>query len=215
MVLLYYIQFQKFKTQKNKLLKKVYLLIIMFSISLNVNCQNITYNILNQNYSDFLHTINSNANYWKSNNSYQAKHNNFRIELYQTIGNTAVIKFSNYKDFEKLIKEIVKNSWFNFKYCTSFNEPIVYNFNSEKAKFRFNLSEFKLSVEYPNSTSKYLENYNDLLTVFICDSDNSYAYHTNIKCENLNLCKSNILKTNIKDAKKINYKQCEICSTFE
>jgi hypothetical protein len=54
------------------------------------------------------------------------------------------------------------------------------------------------------------ENHSDETTVLICNSQNSYAYHSH-KCSGLQRCKSEIINIRVSEAKKQGRSACKIC----
>jgi hypothetical protein len=70
----------------------------------------------------------------------------------------------------------------------------------------------RVSIEYPSTISSLMDRNFGLTSVFVCLSADSYAFHTNLKCEGLGNCKADIAKSNISEAKKYNYRFCEKCT---
>jgi hypothetical protein len=195
-------------------MKKIIQLSIFLSFFAVANGQNLQFNVLNKEYNSFVREVKNSNEYFVNDNYLQAKVKKFSIRLYDSGFNIAIIKFDQKKDFDKLVSEIIKSSYFDYRYCKSYNEPITYLFHSNIGnKYSFSSNELQISVEYPTSTSQFLDSNNQHLTVFVCNSDNSYAYHTNLKCGNLNNCTKEINKAIILEAKKFGYKTiCEVCS---
>jgi hypothetical protein len=56
------------------------------------------------------------------------------------------------------------------------------------------------------------ERINKETNVYICDSENSYAYHSSNTCRGINRCKSQILEVTKSDAvNKYQRRACKIC----
>lgn len=66
--------------------------------------------------------------------------------------------------------------------------------------------------QYNSQHQPLIENVNKEVKVYICDSENSYAYHSNSSCRGINRCKSQILEVTKSDAiNTYNRKACKIC----
>jgi len=145
---------------------------------------------------------------------FQGKTDSKYLKFYNSTGPIVTIDFKSQSEYLNIIEQIQKNANFRFKFCTDYDDNVVYNYQTSNGnKLRFNFNEMKLSVEYSSSTNKFLDSNFEFTPVFVCVSDNAYAYHTNLKCEGLGNCDAKIAKTNIKEAKKYNYKFCEICTS--
>ena len=145
---------------------------------------------------------------------FQGKESGLYIKFYKAIGITVVIDLQSQAHYSKLITEITTKANFLFKYCTDYNSPIVYNYiTSSNNKIRFNYSKKQISIEYPSELGSFMETNSENLPVFVCISNDAYAYHTNLKCEGLGNCEKEVAKTNIKEAKKFKYQICEICTS--
>lgn len=186
-----------------------------------MNAQEINYSQLNINSEDLKESLYNNENYFNGGSYdlpyFQGKVNDIYIKFYNSTGIIVIFDFKSKSDFLSSVREIQKNANFRFKYCTDYNEPIVYNYETYGGnKIRFNFSEMRVSVQFPSKTDDlFTRNYELISTVFICISKDAYAYHTNLRCEGLSNCDAKVAKSNIKEAKKYNYRICEICTTDE
>lgn len=198
--------------------KLIFLFVFIFSAS--VNAQKINYSYFLTSTENLKNHLSKTNDYfigkYQGNISYQGKSGDLDIVFYNTISEYIIFRFSNSKDYHDLLNEIKSKAFFYYKFCSDYNHPIVYNFlTNNDHKIRFNLEEYQISLEYPSDILGLLNENSEILTpVFTCNTDYSYAFHTNIKCEGLNNCKGKIYKTNIKNAKKDGYKLCHICSSF-
>jgi uncharacterized protein YgiM (DUF1202 family) len=77
------------------------------------------------------------------------------------------------------------------------------------AKVQYGSSFGYVAFTYLSATKPYIptkaENY-----VLICNSENSYAYHSHY-CHGLNRCKASVSKVTISQAKAKGYRACGIC----
>ncbi|XMO87169.1 hypothetical protein AAFN75_02550 [Algibacter sp. AS12] len=135
------------------------------------------------------------------------------IKFHKTTGVNATFDFKTDSEFLSIIHEIQNNAIFKYKFCTDPNENIAYNYETFGGnKIRFNYGEMRISLEFPSKLNTFLESNTEFTSVFVCISDDAYAYHTNLKCNGLGNCEAEISKIDIKRAKKNNYKICEICT---
>lgn len=165
-------------------------------------------------------SLNDNDNYFSGGNNdlpyFQGKTNDLYIKFYKSTGTIVIFDFKSKTEYLKIIREIQSNLNFRFKYCTDYNEPIIYNYQTNSGnKIRFNFNEMRISVEYPSKVNSFLNSNSEFTSVFVCVSKEAYAYHTNLRCEGLANCDAKIAKSNIKEAKEYNFRICEICSTDE
>ena len=171
--------------------------------------------ILDRSFSSLTNYLQSSENYFKNRNYFQAKYGNFSIQIVSGLGNNAIIVFKKEADFKKLALDIMNNAYFDFKFCNDYDSSVVYNFHSGlENRFRFNFDELRISVEYPNSLSEFAQSNIDLLGVFVCGTDDSYAYHTNLRCGNLNQCSGKIYKSTIREATGMKYRICGSCTSI-
>ncbi|MBI9036194.1 MAG: hypothetical protein JEZ03_17175 [Bacteroidales bacterium] len=68
-----------------------------------------------------------------------------------------------------------------------------------------------LSCNQSTTKNKTKENTQTEQTVFICDSEASYAYHKNKNCRGLKRCKADVKEIKLSTAKKKGRKPCKIC----
>ncbi|MBZ9630540.1 hypothetical protein LB465_07085 [Salegentibacter sp. LM13S] len=188
---------------------------LVFS-SLSVAAQELNYSHLDGNAQGFQSYLSNNDDYFSGGSEnypyYQGKINHTYIKFHKSAIVNVVINFPSQEQYLAVVKNIKRNANFNFKYCTDYNQPITYNYQTSSGnKIRFNFEEPKISIEYPSKTSSVLNRNFEFLPVFICLSDDAYAYHTNLRCGGIGNCTGDIRKTDIKGAKNNKYKICEIC----
>lgn len=196
------------------------LFIIIFFFIVNANSQEINYSQLKSTSENLKSSLYNDDNYFSGGNSdlpyFQGKINEIYIKFYKSTGTIVLFDFKSKTAYLKVIREIQNNANFRFKYCTDYNEPIVYNYETNSGnKIRFNFNDMRVSVEYPSKVNSFLDSNSEFTPVFVCTSKGAYAYHTNLRCEGLANCDAEIAKTNIKEAKGYNYRICEICTTAE
>lgn len=194
-------------------------LFLLFTIlpAIQSYSQNLNYSHLEQNSETFQNYLAQSGNYFSGGSSsypyFQGKTSNSYIKFYRSTGTTCIIDLKSEQDFISLVRKIQRNANFRFKYCTDYNEPIVYNYETYGGnKIRFNFNDMRISVEYPSKLNSFIESNSEFTSVFVCLSNDAYAYHTNLRCEGLGNCDTKIAKSNIKEAKKYNYRICEICT---
>lgn len=200
-------------------MKKILPLLIILLLFINAKSQTIEYSI----YSSSSETL---KNYlYKSDNFvsggrkdipyFQGKYDDIYIKFHESIGTIVIISFGNQSEYLKFIRDIKKNAHFQYKYCSDYNSPITYNYIEKKNHIRFNLNEMSISITYTSKVNSFLDQNEGFTTAFVCTSNDSYAYHTNLKCEGLGNCNAQIAKTNFNEAKEYDYKICEICTTHQ
>lgn len=182
------------------------------------NGQTINYNTLVTTAPDLKNSLLKNSDYFSGGNSelpyFQGKFTDSYIKFYKSTGTVVTFDLKSQEEYVKLIREIQQKAIFRFKFCLNYDEPVVYNYETSNGnKLRFNFSEMRISVEYPSKINSLLDRNSGLTSVFVCLSENAYAYHTNLKCEGLGNCESDIAKSNMTEAKKYNYSFCEICTS--
>lgn len=195
-------------------------LTLVFIFCAKTYSQQLSYNDFSSDSESLKSSFYNNSDYFSGGTSdlpyFQGKHSNSYIKFYKTTGVTVIFDIKSQQEFLKLVRTIQKNANFRFKFCTDYNEPIVYNYQTNEGnKIRFNFNESKISVEYPSKLNSFLDSNSEFTPVFVCISEGAYAYHTNLKCEGLANCDAQISKSNIKEAKKHNYRICEICTSDE
>ncbi|AFL81773.1 hypothetical protein Aeqsu_2313 [Aequorivita sublithincola DSM 14238] len=198
-------------------MKKNFTLILAFLISSIVFGQKITFNHFSSTAENLKRYLLNSGDYISSGNAdlpyFQGKEDSKNIKFYKSTGVTVIFDFKTDSEYLSIVHDIQNNAEFRFQFCTDKNESIVYNYETYVGnKIRFNFSEMRISLEFPSELNNFIDENSDLTTVFVCKSDNSYAFHTNLKCSGLANCKSEISKTDIRSAKKSNYKICEICT---
>jgi hypothetical protein len=186
----------------------------------NFYSQNITYDLLNSTSETLKEYLSNSEKYFSGGTSdlpyFQGKLNDSYIKFYKSTGVIVIFDLKSQAEYSKIIRTIQNNAYFRFKFCTDYNEPIVYNYQTNSGnKIRFNFNQMRISVEYPSKTNSFLESNSEFTPVFVCISEGAYAYHTNLRCEGLANCDAQIAKSNIKEAKKYNYRICEICTSDE
>lgn len=190
-------------------------IVVLYFFPLKIKSQNIDYYMLNCSSNELINSLNKNKNYLKNSNSYYPNNKYFKINIYNTTGVYVNIKFKNINLFHKTILMVQTNALFSNKFCTSYTMPVTFKFTTINGNIiRFNNDEMEIQIEYPSKVNSYMNSFTQFNTVFVCNSDKAYAYHTNIKCEGLHNCETNILETNSQNAVKKDYKICEICSTY-
>lgn len=198
---------------KGLLLTSLFLAIFSFEVS----GQELEYSNFSSSSDDLKRTLNSSEEYFSGGNEdlpyFQGKYNNSYIKFYKSLGTTVIFDIKSQQEYLKLVQEIRENANFRFKFCTDYDEPVVYNYEASNGnKIRLNLSQMRISVEYPSNVNSFIDRNSGLTSVFLCLSEDAYAYHTNLKCEGLGNCETDIAKSNISEAKKYNYRFCEICT---
>lgn len=195
--------------------------LILFCTTLFLICtssaQNITYSDLNNTADSFKKELSYNNQYFSGGSSeypfFQGKQSYSYIKFYNSTITTCVIDFQSEQNYISLIKEIQRKATFRFKFCTDYDEPVIYSYLTNNGhNIRFDFNEMRISIEYPSTINTFLKSNSEITSVFVCVSDGAYAYHTNLKCSGLANCDKKIAKTNIKEAKKYNFKICEICT---
>lgn len=179
--------------------------------------QELTYSNLSSSSDNLKQTLSSSEEYFSGGSPelpyFQGKYSNSYIKFYKSLGTTVLFDIKSQQEYIKLIREIQSSANFRFKFCTDYNEPVVYNYEASNSnKIRFNFSEMRISVDYPSKVNSLIDQNFGLTTAFVCLSDDAYAFHTNLRCEGLGNCESDIAKSNISEAKKYNYRFCEICT---
>lgn len=158
--------------------------------------------------------LNKSNEYLKGGKYYYAKNSKFNIEFQNTTGVYANFKITNIADFSNIVAAINSAAFLKFKFCANYNSPIVYNYETTNGnKIRYNFDERIIQIQYPSSMNSFIDSNFEFTPVFVCTSKVSYAYHTNLKCERLQNCETQIAKSNIREAKKYGYKFCEICTS--
>lgn len=200
--------------------KKITLILIFVFCSIQFYGQTLSYEYFTIAPNSLKEFLLDNDDYFSGGTSdlpyFQGKSNNIYIKFYRAIGTTVIYEFKSDTEYLKLIREIKNKANFRFKYCTSYNDPIVYNYQTTSGnKIRFNFSENRISIEYPSKLNSFLNENSEFTPVFVCVSEGAYAYHTNLKCEGLANCDAQIAKSNIKEVKKFKYRICEICTIHE
>lgn len=181
-------------------------------------CQSIPFSYLNTNSENLSYYLTNNQNYWgekKANHEYfQSKSGSTFIKIYKSVIVNVTIDFKNKTDYIKTLTEIRNKTIFQYKYCSDFESPVVYTYKTNFNTIRFNLYEYQISIQYNSELDSFFEENQHTFPVFVCPSYNSYAYHTNLRCNGLNNCNSDIYKFNLRDAQRSKkYKMCEICSS--
>ena len=195
----------------------IYLLLILFVNISNSFSQSLDYVYFNNSAKNLKEFFSKNKNYQKSgsNELPYFSNGNIEIKFYDAIGETAVFKFKKKNDFNYAVNEIFSKANFDFKYCLEYYSPIIYNLNTSNAnEIRIDLINFSIEVQHPSKLGDFMKQNRDMMPVIICTSDNSYAYHTNIKCEGFNNCKTEFIKSNVREVKRAGYKLCLICSSL-
>ena len=198
-------------------MKKHFVFILAFSFSSILFGQKITYTHLNSTSENLKEKLLHSGEYFTGENTelpyFQGKEDSKYIKFYKSTGDVVTIDFKTDSEYLAIIYDIQNNANFRFKFCTDYDENIVYNYETSSGnKIRFDFGEMRISVEYKSKLNNFLDNNSDFGSTFTCESDNSYAYHTNLKCNGLGNCEANISKTNIRSAKTNGYKICEICT---
>ncbi len=188
--------------------------------NLTILAQDVNYSYFNTSSENLKKFLLDNQNYMTGGNSenpyFQGKHKSVYIKFYNTIGINVTFDIESTKDYVTVVNEISERANFRYKYCSDYDEPVVYNYESDGGnKIRYNLEKKQISVQYPSKLSSILESNDGLTTVFVCLSKQAYAYHTNLKCEGLGNCDSDIAKSTIEKVTKYDYKICEICTREE
>lgn len=199
-------------------MKKHFALLITFFLSITIYGQKVSYNDLNVSSINLKNSLRNSGNYFSNEPHdlpyFQGKTDSKYIKFYKSTGIVVTIDFKSQNEYLILINEIQKRANFRFKFCTDYEENIVYNYiTSSGNKIRFSFNEMRISIEYSSSTNKFLDSNSEFTTAFVCISKDAYAYHTNLRCEGLGNCDAEIAKTNFKEAKKYKYRFCEICTS--
>jgi hypothetical protein len=192
-------------------------LILALTLSSILFGQRITYTHLNLTSENLKEILLNSGEYFTGENTelpyFQGKQDSKYIKFYKSTGDIVTIDFKTDSEYLSIIYDIQNNAVFRFKFCTDYEENIVYNYQTSSGnKIRFDYGKMRISVEYNSELNSFLDSNSDFGSTFICESDNSYAYHTNIKCSGLGNCEANVSKTNIRSAKKSGYKICKICT---
>jgi len=192
------------------------LIIITILLLFNsVSAQNITISDITNSRANLISNLNNSNEYFVNNSgsdpSFQAKDNSLDIEFR---GNNATIKLYSYSEFKSLINMISINMKFKYKVCHSYNEPIVYNYEDYRGnRIRFNYDNQRINIEFPSGVRDMQDrNRSRLNLIYVCTSDDSYAFHTNLRCNGLGNCKYKVQNTSKNNAKKYGYRICEICT---
>lgn len=196
---------------------KIFNIIIILFLCLNVNSQSLYYSDFSQKSESLLKSLYQDDNYYFVGNdeypSFQGKYNDNYIRFYKSTGVIVRFIIKSGSEYNKLINDIKNNARFEYKYCSDYNSSITYNYKTDNDnEIRFNFDEAIISVEYPSSVNSFLESNSEFTPVFVCTSNVAYAFHTNLKCQGLQNCDAKIAKTNIREAKQYNYRFCEICT---
>lgn len=209
------------KYKKSCIIKtNFFICILLLFISSKIIGQSLEYNSLILSSNELKSAFSDDNNYFSGGNNdlpyFQSKDGKLYIKFYKSTGVTVIFDFKSKTEYLKVIREIQNNANFRFKYCTDFNEPIIYNYQTNSGnKIRFSFTEMRVSVEYPSKVNSFLDSNSEFTSVFVCVSKGAYAYHTNLKCDGLANCDAEIAKSNIKEAKEYNYQFCEICTSPE
>ncbi len=194
---------------------KNYILIIFFLSNISSYSQNMPFSYINTTSDNLLIYLSNNSNYWKGKTRspyFQSKNGGTYIKFYDSYSTIVTIDFKKQTDFYETISEIKNKAIFNFKYCSNYRLPVVYNYQTNFNKIRFNLTEMQISIEYNSDMSEFIQNNENLLSVFICSTNDSYAYHTNVRCFGLSNCSTNIQQTDMQTIKKTKYRICKLCT---
>jgi hypothetical protein len=199
-------------------MKKHFALLLTFFLTITIYGQKISYSDLNVSSVNLKKSLRNSDNYFSNEPHelpyFQGKTDSKYIKFYKSTGTVVTIDFKSQTEYLSLINEIQQRANFRFKFCTDYEENIVYNYiTSSGNKIRFNFNEIRISIEYSSSTNKFLDSNSEFTTAFVCVSKDAYAYHTNLRCEGLGNCDAKIAKTNFKEAKKYKYRFCEICTS--
>ena len=198
---------------------KFFIFLIGLNFGINLNAQSLSYSYFNYG-SEKLKSQLILDTYFPSGNMENASffnvNNGVTVRFYKSTGVYANFEISSTSKFLQLVKDIGRNFNFRFKYCSDYDSPVIYSYETNNGNvIRFNYEKTGIQVEYPSSVNSFLNSNSELTTVFVCLSEGAYAFHTNLKCNGLQNCDSKIAKSNIKEAKKYNYRFCEICTTDE
>lgn len=196
---------------------KFFIFLIGLNLGININAQSLSYSYFSMG-SEKLKTQLIQDNYSQSGNlehpSFFDVDNGTAVRFYKSTGVIAKFEIGSTSKFSELVKEISRNANFRFKYCSDYDSPVVYSYDTYNGNIiRFDYNKKEISVDFPSSVNSFMNSNSDLTTVFVCLSEGAYAFHTNLKCNGLQNCDSKIAKSNIREAEKYNYKFCEICST--
>ena len=198
-------------------MKKKLCILTLFLFNIGFS-QSIPFSYLNTDSSTLIRYLSNNDNFWyeKKMNilSFQSKNGSTFIKVYKSAITNVTIDFDNKSDYIKTLIDIKKKAYFQYKFCSDYNSSIVYTYKTNFNTIRFNLIEFQISIQYNSELDSLFEENQHTFPVFICPTYDSYAYHTNLKCNGLNNCNDNINRYNLRDIKKSSkYKLCEICSS--
>lgn len=199
-------------------MSKIFLILAFILTNLSLSAQNILFSYINTNSDNLSYYLTNNQNYWsekKVNHEYfQSKNGSTYIKIYKSAIVNVTINFKNKTDYIKTLSEIKNKALFQYKYCSDYNSPVVYTYKTNFNTIRFNLNEYQISIQYNSELDSFFEENQHTFPVFVCPSYNSYAFHTNLRCNGLNNCNGDIYKFNFRDAQNSKkYKMCEICSS--
>lgn len=199
-------------------MKKHFTLLLTFILSIAIYAQKVSYHDLNVSSINLKNSLRNSGNYFSNEPHdlpyFQGKTDSKYIKFYKSTGTVVTIDFKSQIEYLTLINEIQKKANFRFKFCTDYEENIVYNYiTSSGNKIRFSFNEMRVSIEYSSNTNNFLDSNSEFTIAFVCVSKDAYAYHTNLRCEGLGNCDARIAKTNFKEAKKYKYRFCEICTS--
>ncbi len=185
---------------------------------MSIYSQEISFNNLNVSSENLKNSLLNSGNFFSNEPHelpyFQGKADNKYIKFSKSTGTIVIMDFKSQTEYLALINQIQSKASFRFKYCTNYDENVVYNYQTSNGnKLRFSFEKMRISVEYPSNTNKFLDSNFEITSVFVCISKDAYAYHTNLRCEGLGNCEAKIAKTNIKEAKNHDYKFCEICTS--
>lgn len=195
-----------------------FFLITALFIQLSCVAQSVNYSHLTLESNELKTHLTDNNDYFSGGSFeypyFQGKHSGSYIKFYRSTSTTCVIDLKSKQEYISLVKDIQNKASFRFKFNTSYQEPVVYNYETTSGnKIRFNLDQMRISIEYPSAISSLMNRNSGITSVFVCLSEDAYAFHTNLRCEGLGNCETDIAKSNIQEAKKHNYRFCDICTT--
>lgn len=196
-------------------MSKLFLILTTLFIQLSCLAQSVNYSHLSLESNELKKHFTNNNDYFSGGSSeypyFQGKLSGSYIKFYRSTSTTCVIDLKSQQDYNSLIKEIQNNASFRYKYNTSYQEPVVYNYEtSNGSKIRFDLTQMRISIEYPSAISSLMDQNFGITPVFVCLSEDAYAFHTNLRCEGLGNCQSKIAETNVREAKKNNFNICNL-----
>ena len=198
-------------------MEKHFAFILTFLFSSIIFGQEITYNHLSSTSEILKDYLRNSGEFFTGENTelpyFQGKTDSKYIKFHKSTGVIVTFDFKTKSEYLSLIDDIQNKAEFRFKYCTDYDGNITYNYETYVGnKIRFNFNEMRISLEFPSELNTFLESNSEFTNVFVCVSEDAYAYHTNLKCSGLSNCEAKISKSNIKEAKKYKYKICEICT---